>query len=87
MEKVGGQKREIKGVGQRMTGKRGEKREEDSKLDGGPMPADAAELMLCSIHCVMAASSYKSQSQYSCHLWTDPLQMVKMVIKASRGSH
>lgn len=57
MEKAGGQKSEIKDVGQRMTGKRGEKRGEDSKPDGGPMPADAAELMLCSIHCVMAASS------------------------------
>lgn len=50
------------------------------------MPADAAELMLCSIHCVMAASSWKSQSQHSCHLWTDPLQMMKMLIEASRGS-
>lgn len=51
------------------------------------MPADAAELMLCSIHCVMAASSWNSQSQHSCHLRTNPLQMVKLVIEASRGSH
>lgn len=51
---------------------------EDSKQDD-PTPADAAELMLCSIHCVMAASSWSSQSQHSCHLWTNPLQMVKVV--------
>lgn len=51
------------------------------------MPADAAELMLCSIHCVMAASSWNSQSQHSCHLWTNPLQMVTFTDVTSRGSH
>ncbi|KAM3624020.1 uncharacterized protein V6R79_018156 [Siganus canaliculatus] len=41
------------------------------------LPADAVELIPCSIHCVMAASSYSSQSRHSCHWWFHPLQMVK----------
>lgn len=44
-------------------GKGGEKRErERDNKDGGPLRADAGELILCSIHCVMAASSLSAQS-------------------------
>lgn len=42
--------------------------ERDDEENRGPMPADAVELILCSIHCVMAASSCSSQSWHSCHL-------------------
>lgn len=78
-EEEEGQRRESKGGGERMRGTGGEKRvgERDNKEDRGPLPADAVELILCSIHCVMAASSWSSQSQHSCHSWIHPLQMVK----------
>lgn len=51
-------------------------RERDSEKDGGPLAADAEEGILWSIHCVMAASSWSSQSQHSCHQRVHPLQVV-----------
>lgn len=86
-KKKEGQRRESKDGGERMRDKKGEKRgERDSTEDGGLMLADAVELTLCSIHCVMAASSSSIQSQHSCHSWTHPLQMVEGLKGASRGS-
>lgn len=86
----GREKRESKGGGERRRGKGGEKkekreRERENEEDGGPLPADAVELMPCSIHCVMAASSWSSQSRHSCHWWTHPLQMMREE-GTSRGS-
>jgi len=70
--------RESKGGRMRRRGKEGQKRERerDSKEDGGPLPADAVDLILCSIQCVMAASSRRSLSQHSCQWWIRPLQVV-----------
>lgn len=72
-----GQRRESRGSSERRRGKGGEKRERerDNKEDGGPLPADAVDL--CSIQCVMAASYWSSQSQYSCHWRIHPLQVMR----------
>lgn len=69
-EEEEGWRGESKGGSERMRGTGGEKREgeRDGEENRGPMPADAVELILCSIHCVMAASSCSSQSRHSCHL-------------------
>lgn len=59
------------GGSERTRGTGGEKNEKERGMVRRievPMPADAVEPILCSIHCVMAASSCNSQSQLSCHL-------------------
>lgn len=54
-----GEKRQSERGGERRTGEAGEKREthRGNEEDGGLLAADAVELILCSIQCVMAASS------------------------------
>lgn len=59
--------------------------EEDNEEDGGPLPADAVEMILCSIQCVMAASSWSSQSEHSCPP-AEPPSAGDEEGEASRGS-
>lgn len=48
-----------------------------AKEDRGPLAADAVDLLLCSIHGVMADSSWSSLSRNSCQRWACPLQVVR----------
>lgn len=58
--------------------KKEEKKERGmAKEDRGPLAADAVDLLLCSIHGVMADSSWSSLSQNSCQEWACPLQVVR----------
>lgn len=59
-------------------------RERDTEEDGGPLAADAVDLILCSIHCIMAASSWSNQSQHSCQQWILPLQVLGSVMGQQR---
>lgn len=69
----------------------GEAKEEKKEKERGiarrmevRLPADAVDL--CSIQCVMAASSWSSQSQCSCHRRIHPLQVMRSTRDQQRES-